>query len=242
MHKLKIYIVSSICILSLIACKDKSKELPSTGIFLGNISNDKAQYAIVKNSRLLYPSESESKFKIQKDEIFLDNNKYTKLNTNNVSKNFDSIEISYNTDNYESLGIKEFDAKIYQSSIVFYDVENNVTKEVKLDYDFKKWLNFSLNKRKMDLKNIDKNNKFIVCAIIYNGKQAKTIYTNALNGNNNDLSLFMTILHTYLSINKNQGIEVSKKNIFKSQDSLNVFIDKNNIGIKRVPLPPLESK
>jgi hypothetical protein len=59
----------------------------------------------------------------------LDSNLYTQIKTDDVAKNFDSIEISYNSDNYESLGIKEFDAKINQNSVTFYDVENNITKK-----------------------------------------------------------------------------------------------------------------
>lgn len=236
MYKLKVYI-SSIIILLLISCKEKSKDVSSTtGIFFNDLKN---QYAIVKDNKLLYPFKAENKFKIQNKEIVLDNNLYTQVNTDASSKNFDSIEISYNSDNYESLGVKEFDAKINQNSITFYDVENNVTKKIELDDDFRKWINVSLDKRKMDLKNIDKtSNKFFISLIRYKNQKSETIYSNAFNDSSDDLHLFMTLLYTYLSMNRDKAVVVDRKQNFTSLDSLNTFIDKNNFGIRRVPPPP----
>jgi hypothetical protein len=240
MHKLKVYI-SSIIILLLITCKEKSKDVSSiTGIFFNDSKN---QYAIVKDNKLLYPFKAENKFKIQNKEIFLDSNLYTQIKTDDVAKNFDSIEISYNSDNYESLGVKEFDAKINQNSVTFYDVENNITKKIELDDDFKKWINVSLDKRKMDLKNIDKtSNKFFISLISYKNQKSETIYSNAFNNSNDDLHMFMTLLYTYLSMNRDKAIVVDNKQNFRSSDSLNTFIDKNNFGIRRVPPPPMPIK
>jgi hypothetical protein len=237
MHKLKVYI-SSIIILLLITCKEKSKDVSSiTGIFFNDSKN---QYAIVKDNKLLYPFKAENKFKIRNKEIFLDSNLYTQIKTDDVAKNFDSIEISYNSDNYESLGIKEFDAKINQNSVTFYDVENNITKKIELDDDFKKWINVSLDKRKMDLKNIDKtSNKFFISLISYKNQKSETIYSNAFNNSNDDLHMFITLLYTYLSMHRDKAIVVDNKQNFRSSDFLNTFIDKNNFGIRRVPPPPM---
>ncbi|WP_228442088.1 hypothetical protein [Chryseobacterium nematophagum] len=173
----------------------------------------------------------------------MDNNLYTQIKTDTGIKNFDSIEISYNTDNYEAIGIKEFDAKINQNFITFYDVENNITKKIELNDEFKKWIYFSLDKRKMDFKNIDKaNNKFFISVISYKKQKAETIYSNAFNNPNNDLELFMILIYTYLSMNRDKAIIVEKKQHFKTLDSLNNFIDKNNFGIKRVPPPLIHPK
>lgn len=191
----------------------------------------------------MYPFEAENKFKIQNEEVVLDNNAYTHIRTDAVLKSFDSIEISYNTDNYESLGIKEFDAKINQNSVIFYDVENNITKKIELDDDFKKWINFSLDRRKMDWKNIDKASSiFFLSVIKYKNRKSEIIYSNAFNESNDDLHLFMTIVYTCLSMNREKAVVINKKQNFTSLDSLNNFIDKNNFGIKRVPTPLVSSK
>lgn len=233
MHKLKVNMICSISLLLLITCKEKTKDVSQTGIFFNDSKN---QYAIMKDSKLLYPFESENKFKIQNKNIVLDNKTYTWIKTDDWIKSFDSIEVSYNTDNYEHNGIKEFDAKIFRNSIIFYDVENNTTKKIELDKEFKKWFNFSLEERKMDTKNIDKTNNFIICLIKYKNKDTKIIYANAFN-DKNDLRLFMALLVTYLSKNREKGTTIEKMN-FKSLDSLENYIDKTNVGLKRVPLPP----
>lgn len=235
MHKLKVYI-NSIIILLLITCKGKTKDPSSvTGIFFNDSKN---QYAIIKDNKLLYPFKTKDKFKIQNKEIVLENNLFTQLKTDTRIKNFDSIEISYNTDSYEAIGIKEFDAKINQNSVTFFDVENNITKKIELDDEFKKWINFSLDKRKMDLKNIDKtNNKFFISLISYKDQKVETIYSNAFNDSNDDLHLFMTLLYTYLSMNRDKAVIVGKKLNLTSSDSLNNFIDKNSFGIRRVLAP-----
>lgn len=141
MHKLKIYIVSSICFL-LFSCKEKVTDMPLTGVFV-NQKERENKYAILKNGKLLFPLDE--KYETKDDEIILENDTYTKLNTNLSEKKFDSVEISYNTDNYESVGIKEFDAKIYPNAVVFYDVEKNTTKKIKLDRDFENWISSALS-------------------------------------------------------------------------------------------------
>lgn len=228
MHKLKTFIITSICLLSLIDCND-NKKAPISGIYANN-----NQFVIIENNKLLYPFESRIKF--QNDNIIFNNQKYKKLSINENISNFDSLEVSYNTDNYEHKGIKEFDAKIFHNSIIFYDVENNITKKIELNKEFKKWFNFSLQERKMDTKNIDKTNNFIICLINYKNKDTKIIYANAFN-DKNDLRLFMTLLVTYLSKNREKGTTIEKMN-FKSLDSLENYIDKTKAGLKRVPLPP----
>lgn len=233
MHKLKIYIVSSICFL-LLSCKEKVKNVPSTGIFV-NKKESENKYVILKNGKLLFPLDK--KYEIKDDEIILENDNYTKLSMDLSEKKFDSIEISYNTDNYESLGIKEFDAKIYPSSIVFYDVEKNTIKKIKLDKDFENWISFALNNNDTK-KNINKqNNRFIACIIIYNKNKSKTIFNNVFNDVKNDSNLFMTLISTYLTLNREKGEVINNKTTFRSLDSLDQFIDKNNVGMKRVPLP-----
>lgn len=229
MHKLRTFILSSICILSLINCSD-NKKVPISGIY----ANDNEQFVIIENNKLLYPFEAKIKF--ENDDVILNNEKYKKLLINDNIPDFDSLEVSYNTDNYEHKGIKEFDAKIFSSSIIFYDVENNTIKKIVLDKEFKKWFNFSLQERKMDAKNINKTNNFIICLIEYKNKDTKIIYANAFN-DKNDLRLFMTLLVTYLSKNREKGTTIEKMN-FKSLDSLENYIDKTNVGLKRVPLPP----
>lgn len=236
MHKLKIYMLSSLSILlSLISCKEKPLDRKAlSGIF---INKSKQQYAIVRDDKVIYPSSLENHFEVQNENIKLNNEKYNPIKIDNQLKSFDSVKVSYNTDNYESVGIKEFDAKINQDSITFYDVENNVTKKIAIDKDFKKWFNISLDRRKMDIKNLDKRNHYMVGVIIYKDKKVNTIYSNAFNDPNNNLKLFMSILITYISINRDKAAEVKKTDGFTSLDSLNTFIDKNNIGMKRVPLP-----
>jgi hypothetical protein len=109
-----------------------------------------------------------------------------------------------------------------------------------LDDDFKKWINVSLDKRKMDLKNIDKtSNKFFISLISYKNQKSETIYSNAFNNSNDDLHMFITLLYTYLSMHRDKAIVVDNKQNFRSSDSLNTFIDKNNFGIRRVPPPPM---
>lgn len=228
MHKLRTFIIlSSTCILSLINCND-NKKAPISGIYANN-----NEFVIIENNKLLYPFESEIKF--QNDNVIFNNQIYKKLSINDNIADFDSLEVSYNTDNYEHKGIKEFDAKIYHNSIIFYDVENNITKKIELDKEFKKWFHFSLQERKMDIKNIDKTNNFIICLIEYKNKDSKIIYANAFN-DKNDLRLFMTLLITYLSKNRDKGTAIEKMN-FKSLDSLENYIDKNKVGLNRVPLP-----
>lgn len=229
MHKLRRFIIISICLLSLFNCSDKNTKKPISGIY-----SNKKQFLIIENNKLLYPFDSEFKFK--NSDVFFNNQKYKKLSVNENIKDFDSLEISYNTYNYEHKGIKEFDAKIFNDSIIFYDVENNDTKKIELDTEFKKWFNYSLQGRKMDKKNIDNTNNFIICLIEYKNKETKIIYANAFN-DKNDLQLFMTLLVTYLSKNRQKGIKSEKIN-FKSFDFLEKYVDKNNIGLKRVPLPP----
>ncbi len=229
MHKLKPFIIISICMLSLFNCSDNKGKTPVSGIY----ANDK-QFVVIENNKLLYPYESE--FKFQNNNVILNNLKYKKLIINEDIPVFDSLEVSYNTDNYEHKGIKEFDAKIFQNSIIFYDVENNITKKIELDKEFKKWFNFSLQERRMDKKNIGKTNNFIICLIEHKNKNTKIIYANAFN-DKNDLRLFMTLLVTYLSKNREKGVRIESMN-FKSLDSLENYIDKSNVGLKRVPLPP----
>lgn len=228
MHKLRIFIINSICILSLINCNE-NKKAPISGVYANN-----NQFVIIENNKILYPFEAEVKF--QTDNVIFNNHKYQKISINDNIDGFDSLEVSYNTDNYEHKGIKEFDAKIFHNSIIFYDVEKNTTKKIELDKEFKKWFDFSLQERKMDTKNIDKANNFIICLIEYKNKDTKIIYSNAFN-NKNDLRLFMTLLVTYLSKNRDNGTTIEKIN-FKSLDSLESYIDKTNVGLKRVPLPP----
>lgn len=234
MHKLKIYIVSSICFL-LFSCKEKVTDMPLTGVFVNQKENEN-KYAILKNGKLLFPLDE--KYKTKDDKIILKNDIYTKFNTNLSENKFDSIEISYNTDNYESVGIKEFDAKIYPNAVVFYDVEKNTTKKIKLDRDFENWISSALNMDNDSWKNVNKqNNRFIACIIIYNKDKSKIIFNNIFNNVKDSSNLFMTLLSTYLTLNRREGEVVTKKTTFRSLDSLNHFIDKNNIGIKRIPLP-----
>ncbi len=209
--------------------------MPLTGVFV-NQKERENKYAILKNGKLLFPLDE--KYETKDDEIILENDTYTKLNTNLSEKKFDSVEISYNTDNYESVGIKEFDAKIYPNAVVFYDVEKNTTKKIKLDRDFENWISSALSMDNDTRKNINKqNNRFIACIIIYNKNNSKIIFNNVFNNVKDGSNLFMTLLSTYLTLNRREGEVVTKKTTFRSLDSLNHFIDKNNIGIKRIPLP-----
>lgn len=234
MHKSKIYIIISICLL-FTACKEKVQDISLTGIFI-NKKESVNKYAILKNGKLLFPLDK--KYVIKNDDIILGNDDFKKIASDHLYKKFDSIDVSYNTDNYESVGVKEFDAKIYPSFIVFSDVEKNVSKKVEVDRDFENWISFALQNSNFATNMINKNNnKFITCVIVYDKNKIHTFYNNDFIDAKNDLNLFMTLLHTYININREKGKIVHNKISFKSLDSLNQFIDENNVGVKRVPLP-----
>ncbi|KFF76235.1 hypothetical protein HX13_00560 [Chryseobacterium sp. P1-3] len=72
MHKLRTFILSSICILSLINCSD-NKKVPISGIY----ANDNEQFVIIENNKLLYPFEAKIKF--VNDDVILNNEKYKKI-------------------------------------------------------------------------------------------------------------------------------------------------------------------
>ncbi|MBK1896065.1 hypothetical protein [Chryseobacterium paridis] len=237
MHKSKIYIIISICLV-FTACKEKVKNISLTGIFI-NKKESENKYAILMNGKLMFPVDK--KYTVKNSDITLGRDDYKRIATDHLDKNFDSIEVSYNTDSYESVGVKEFDAKIYPNFIIFSDVERNVSKKVEIDKDFEKWISFSLM-NSSSIKNIinKNNNKFITCVIVYNKNKVYTFYNNDFNNVKNDMNLFMTLIYTYININRESGKILYNKTLYKSLDSLNQFIDKNKIGIKRVPLPNTE--
>lgn len=227
MNKLKNYLANSLFfVLFLLSCKEEIKNKKETGIF----TNGK-DFILVKEDSLLYPQYSGENLLFENGSVFFNNNKYEKIKTDNNYK-FDSIEVSFNTKNYEIKGIKEFDAKIYSDKILFYDVENNRTHQAFLNDEFKEWLSYSSQKIKTQVDN--ENSNYITCIIINKNNQTKTIYNNSINDINT--RLFMIVLSNFLSNNRSESLKKSKV-FFRSEDSLNAFVIKNNIGILRVPMP-----